>query len=66
MQSLVCTEPGKLQLENRAEPVRKKNEVKIKIKRVGLCGTDFHIYEGLHPFLQYPRPWGMKCYQRGV
>lgn len=58
MQSLVCTEPGKLQLENRAEPVRKKNEVKIKIKRVGLCGTDFHIYEGLHPFLQYPRVMG--------
>ncbi len=26
--------------------------------RVGICGTDYHIYEGKHPFLEYPRVMG--------
>jgi 2-desacetyl-2-hydroxyethyl bacteriochlorophyllide A dehydrogenase len=25
---------------------------------VGICGTDYHIYEGSHPYLQYPRVMG--------
>jgi 2-desacetyl-2-hydroxyethyl bacteriochlorophyllide A dehydrogenase len=25
---------------------------------VGICGTDYHIYEGKHPFLEYPRVLG--------
>ena len=30
----------------------------IGIRRIGICGTDYHIFEGLHPFLQYPRVMG--------
>ena len=30
----------------------------LGIRRIGICGTDYHIYEGLHPFLQYPRIMG--------
>ena len=26
--------------------------------RVGICGTDYHIFEGTHPFLEYPRVMG--------
>ncbi|MGN7158954.1 alcohol dehydrogenase catalytic domain-containing protein [Sphingomonas sp. SAFR-052] len=25
------------------------------MRRVGLCGTDYHIYAVKHPFLKYPR-----------
>jgi threonine dehydrogenase-like Zn-dependent dehydrogenase len=25
---------------------------------VGICGTDYHIFEGKHPFLTYPRVMG--------
>jgi 2-desacetyl-2-hydroxyethyl bacteriochlorophyllide A dehydrogenase len=32
--------------------------VMLKVQRVGLCGTDFHIYGGKHPFLEYPRIMG--------
>lgn len=32
--------------------------VLIDINAVGLCGTDYHILEGKHPFLQYPRVIG--------
>ena len=30
----------------------------VKVSRVGICGTDYHIYGGLHPFLEYPRVMG--------
>jgi 2-desacetyl-2-hydroxyethyl bacteriochlorophyllide A dehydrogenase len=32
--------------------------VLVRPRRVGICGTDYHIYEGKHPFLQYPRVMG--------
>ena len=33
-------------------------EVLVAVRRVGICGTDYHIFEGKHPFLQYPRVMG--------
>ena len=27
-------------------------------RHVGICGTDYHIFEGKHPFLAYPRVMG--------
>ena len=30
----------------------------MRIRRVGVCGTDMHILAGKHPFLQYPRVMG--------
>lgn len=35
--------------------VKKKNEVLIKVKRVGICGSDMHIYHGTNPLATYPR-----------
>lgn len=58
MKALVCEKPGELHLVERAEPQRQAGEVKIRIARVGLCGTDFHIYAGNQPFLTYPRVLG--------
>ena len=58
MLAVVCVEPGKLQVEERAEPAAESGMVKLRIKRIGICGTDYHIYKGLHPFLEYPRVIG--------
>lgn len=58
MKALLCDEPGHLSLVTRPEPVRGEDEVKIRIRHVGICGTDFHIFAGKHPFLQYPRVMG--------
>lgn len=30
----------------------------MRVRHVGICGTDFHIYAGKHPFLEYPRVMG--------
>ena len=58
MNALECTEPGVLNLVRRPVPVRGTDEVLVRPRRMGICGTDFHIYEGKHPFLVYPRIMG--------
>lgn len=39
-------------------PVAGPDEVLLRMRRVGLCGTDYHIYAGNQPFLAYPRVMG--------
>lgn len=56
--ALVCSEPGALRLERRPAPRPDIGQALVRPRRIGICGTDFHIYEGKHPFLQYPRVMG--------
>jgi len=58
MKAVVCEEPHKLSLGTRPDPVPADGEVLIRIRRVGLCGTDYHIFAGKHPYLEYPRVMG--------
>ncbi len=58
MDALVCSEPGRLELAKRPAPTRASDDVLVRPRRVGICGTDYHIYEGTHPYLQYPRVMG--------
>ena len=58
MKAIVCEEPRKVRLEIRPAPVPADGEVLIRIRRVGLCGTDYHIFTGEHPYLEYPRVMG--------
>src|SRR5882757_3730092 len=36
-------------------PARGPDEVLIRVRRVGVCVTDYHIYRGKQPYLSYPR-----------
>jgi 2-desacetyl-2-hydroxyethyl bacteriochlorophyllide A dehydrogenase len=56
--ALVCSTPGRLQLEQRPAPRPAPGHALVRPRRVGICGTDYHIFEGKHPFLQYPRVMG--------
>ncbi len=58
MEALVCVDPGQLRMERRPAPVLRPGEVLVRPRRVGICGTDYHIFEGKHPFLRYPRVMG--------
>ena len=29
-------------------------QVKVKIKMIGICGSDIHVFHGTHPFTSYP------------
>jgi len=58
MKTLVCKEPGNLEYKNERQPEASENRAIIRIRRIGICGTDLHAYEGTQPFLNYPRVLG--------
>ena len=58
MKSLICLAPGRFEYQEMDQPSYKKGYSVIKIKRIGVCGTDLHAFEGTQPFLDYPRILG--------
>jgi len=58
MRALCCVEPGHLELIEVARPEPPTGWARVAIAHVGICGTDYHIYEGTHPYLAYPRVIG--------
>ncbi|MCD5972051.1 zinc-binding alcohol dehydrogenase family protein [Pseudomonas quasicaspiana] len=58
MLTVICNEPGSLTAIERDKPLRQAGEVLIRVKRVGVCGTDLHIFTGNQPYLDYPRVMG--------
>ena len=58
MNSLVCSQPGKFEYKEVERPVLTAGNAIIKIKRIGICGTDLHAFRGTQPFFDYPRVLG--------
>jgi 2-desacetyl-2-hydroxyethyl bacteriochlorophyllide A dehydrogenase len=59
MRAGVVVEPGTFAVQDRPVITEVPDGwVLIDICAVGLCGTDYHIFEGKHPFLAYPRVIG--------
>ncbi|MCQ0988200.1 zinc-binding alcohol dehydrogenase family protein [Jiella marina] len=55
----LCAEPGRFVLERRPLPQEApEGWALVDIAAIGICGTDYHIFEGKHPFLAYPRVIG--------
>lgn len=54
MRQAVMTEPGRIEFRDAAEPTVGSNEILLRIKRIGVCGSDIHVYHGKHPFTTYP------------
>jgi L-gulonate 5-dehydrogenase len=55
----IVEKPGLLKIAEREAPlVKNSDDVLIKVKRVGICGSDIHIFHGRNPFAVYPRVWG--------
>ncbi|WP_170971343.1 MULTISPECIES: zinc-binding alcohol dehydrogenase family protein [Mesorhizobium] len=51
-----CVEPGRFELREQPVPQSApEGWALVDICAVGLCGTDYHIFEGKHPYLEYPR-----------
>lgn len=58
MDVVVCLRPGMLVVEKRPIPTPAPDEVLVRVRRVGMCGTDMHIFRGAQPFITYPRVMG--------
>jgi 2-desacetyl-2-hydroxyethyl bacteriochlorophyllide A dehydrogenase len=58
MLTVICETPGVLRAIEAAAPIRNEGDVLLRIRRVGVCGTDLHIFTGNQPYLAYPRVMG--------
>ena len=58
MKQIICLEPGKFERRIVDEPIPAPGKVILKVKAIGICGTDLHAYEGTQPFFTYPRVLG--------
>jgi len=54
MQQAVMTEPGKIEFRDISIPKVKEGQVLVEIIRIGICGSDIHVYHGKHPYTSYP------------
>jgi 2-desacetyl-2-hydroxyethyl bacteriochlorophyllide A dehydrogenase len=58
MKALVCTKPGQMEYIDRPEPEKKAGYAIVRIRKICICGTDLHAFEGTQPFFNYPRILG--------
>ncbi len=54
MKQAVMTAPGQIEFRQVEPPQPLPGEVLIEIKRIGVCGSDIHVYHGVHPYTGYP------------
>ncbi len=54
MKQAVMVEPGKVEFRQVEKPTIHDDEVLMQTKRIGVCGSDIHVYHGKHPYTRYP------------
>ncbi|MDR3493001.1 MAG: Zn-dependent oxidoreductase [Ancalomicrobiaceae bacterium] len=64
MKCLVVESPGRMAIVDRPRPDPAPGEVRVRIERAGICGSDLHIFHGTNPFVDYPRIIGHEFYGR--
>jgi 2-desacetyl-2-hydroxyethyl bacteriochlorophyllide A dehydrogenase len=59
MKQVVLEQPGRLVVAEGPPPGPPgPDEALVRVRRVGVCGTDFHAFKGDQPFFTYPRILG--------
>lgn len=55
MRQAIMVSPGKIEFRDVPVPGQlKENEVLLRIRKIGICGSDIHTYHGKHPSAVYP------------
>jgi len=54
MLQAIMVNPGKIEFREIPLPQPEPDEVLMQVKRIGICGSDIHVYHGLHPYTSYP------------
>lgn len=50
----VMTAPGKISFREAETPAAAAGQALLKVMKIGICGSDIHVYHGTHPFTSYP------------
>src|SRR5215813_11671366 len=54
MKQAIMTAPGKIEFQEVVKPTIQDDEVLLRTQRIGVCGSDIHVYHGLHPYTSFP------------
>jgi L-iditol 2-dehydrogenase len=54
MKQAVMTSPGQIELRDVPVPSVGPGDVLFRMKRIGVCGSDIHVYHGKHALTPYP------------
>ena len=54
MKQAVMTSPGKIEFHEVPVPALAQGQVLVRMKRIGVCGSDIHVFHGKHPLTPYP------------
>ena len=54
MRQATMIEPGNIQFGEVPAPAPGSTDVLLRIQRIGVCGSDIHVWHGKHPFTPYP------------
>jgi len=54
MKQAVMTSPGQIELRDVPVPQVNPGDVLLRIKRIGVCGSDIHVWHGKHALTPYP------------
>jgi L-iditol 2-dehydrogenase len=47
-------QPGQIEFRQVERPTIKDDEVLMQTKRIGVCGSNIHVFHGKHPYTGYP------------
>ena len=54
----VMVKPHEIEFREIPVPEITKEQVLVKVKRIGVCGSDIHVFHGQHPYVTYPLTQG--------
>jgi 2-desacetyl-2-hydroxyethyl bacteriochlorophyllide A dehydrogenase len=54
VKAIVLNGPNDFSLKDVEDPVPTAEDVEIKVRMTGICGTDIHLVRGKNPFANYP------------
>lgn len=55
---VILAEPGQFEWGTESVPEAKEGEALLRVRHIGVCGTDIHAFHGRQPFFEYPRILG--------
>jgi L-gulonate 5-dehydrogenase len=47
-----------MELRSGPSPILADRQALVRVELVGLCGSDYHLYDGTHPYARYPQVQG--------
>lgn len=54
MKRATMTAPGQIEIDEASVPAPGAGQVLLRIQRIGVCGSDIHVFHGKHPYTSYP------------